>query len=97
MTKVNKYLNNSNWAIWHKRMIIILRLCKVLGYIDGTIKCPSMDKAPLSTNMWTYNNIYATSLIMHNIEPDQMIHVDECGNSHSMWNNLVAIHESHGH
>jgi hypothetical protein len=96
-TKVNEYLNDLNWTVWHKRIVIILRLCKVLGYINGTIKHFPVKEDPLSADVWTHNDMYTIFLIICNIELDQMIHINGSNNFYSMWNNLIAVHKSCGH
>jgi hypothetical protein len=78
-------------------MQYMLEMCGVDKYVKGMVNTPSSTIDPEGLDAWIFNDIYAKVLITNNIEPDQMIHINQCETSHEMWECLKAVHESRGH
>ena len=97
VTWTQQPLSDKNWAVWHKRMTYVFRVCCIQGYVMGWIACPDPTEDPKGADIWVFNDDYAKLLITNNIGEDKMIHIDHCEYSAEMWKCLEAIHESHGH
>ena len=97
ITRTNNPLDDTNWTVWRKRITYVFEMCSVDGYVRGIVKQPNRDIDPEGSKAWVFNDIYAKLLITNNIEPDQMIHINQCNTSQEMWECLEAVHESRGH
>ena len=97
ITQTNDPLNDNNWTTWCRKMNLMLKLCGVGSYIQGSVDEPNPDEDPEGAENWAFNNTYAKLLITNNIEVVQMVHVGQCATSQVMWASLVAVHESKGH
>jgi hypothetical protein len=71
----------------------MLQMCSIDKYVNGQIKQPNCIVNPKDHKAWMFNNIYAKLLITNNIEPDQIIYINQCNTSHKMWKCLEAIHK----
>ena len=96
-TKLADPLNNTNWNVWRDAMILMLKMCDVLPYMQGHIQRPSRRLDPIGTSNWGFNDTYAIILLNRNIAPAQSIHISQCKTSRDMWMNLEAVHESQSH
>lgn len=97
ITRTNNPLNETNWTVWRKKITYMLEMCGVDEYVRGVVKQPNRDIDLEGARAWAFNDTYAKLLITNNIEPDQMIHINQCNTSHEMWECLEAVHESRGH
>ena len=97
ITKLADPLNDTNWNIWHDAMILMLKMCDVLPYVQGHIQCPSWCLDPIGASNWGFNDTYAMILLNRNIAPAQSIHISQCKTSRDMWMNLEAVHKSQSH
>ena len=86
-------LNDSNWIVWRKRMMLILRLYGVEGYARGQVKYPDLTEDPIGADNWTFNDTYAQNIIADNITSTEMLYIIPCANAHEMWTNLEAVYE----
>jgi hypothetical protein len=59
-------------------MNLMLKLCGVDSYIQGTVNEPNSDNDPEGAGNWAFNDTYAKLLITNNIEVAQMVHVGQC-------------------
>ena len=58
ITRLREPLDGTNWDIWHSDMCCILRVCKVLKYIEGMEPKPgNKDLEALAT--WEHEDGYA--------------------------------------
>ena len=94
ITQLREPLDGTNWDIWHSDMRRILRVCKVLKYIEGMEPKPR-NEDPEALATWEHEDSYAQILISNNITHEQKIHLRE-GSAEEMWKRLVAIHEIKG-
>ena len=63
----------------------------------GLVSRPNPNVDPQGAKTWAFNDTYAKVLITDNMEPDQMVYVDQCDTSHEIWECLEAVHEPRGH
>ena len=94
ITQLREPLDGTNWDIWHSDMCHVLRVCKVLKYIEGMEPKPR-NKDPEALVMWEHKDGYAWILISNNVTCEQKIHLGE-GSAEEMWKRLAAIHEIKG-
>src|SRR6266576_3881449 len=83
--KTNKYglstlsnpLNEKNWVTWSKRIIPILKVCKVYRYVKGTILKPNLEINLNSAQNWDTNDKYAKLLMLQNVASEQIQHINQ--------------------
>ena len=85
LIKLSELLNDSNWSVWKERMKHAMHLCRVEGYVEGTIKRPD---DPLKAVDWDYGDNHAQFMLMSNITSSEMVHVSQCPMAKAMWLNL---------
>ena len=86
-------LTGPNWVTWRVRMISLLTLCEVEGYVRGEIKQPNQDNDPIGFTNWKRNDNYAKHLITQNVADEPLVHIQQAGTSHTAWHNLESIYE----
>jgi hypothetical protein len=94
---INDPLNGENWIVWRERMMPMLQVYGLEGYINGRIKRPDATEDPAGADNWDSNNAFARCLIVNNITDPEMVHVIGCTNAHEIWQKLEAAHERQGH
>ena len=87
-------LNETNWAIWSKWMIPILKVCQIHGYIHRTIKQPDPDMNANAITTWDSNEEYAKLVLLKNISNEQVQHIDEEQFVADVWKSLVSLHQA---
>ena len=97
ITRLIESLDENNWTIWRERMYRVLKVCRVLPYVEGTVACPDKEAHPEDFAAWEFNDSYAQCLISNNIVANQMINVTRLHTAREMWTSLEAVHESRGH
>ena len=70
-------LNETNWAIWFKQIISILKVCQIYGYVHRTIKQPDPDINANATMTWDSNEEYVKLVLSKNISNEQVQHIDK--------------------
>jgi gag-polypeptide of LTR copia-type/Integrase core domain/GAG-pre-integrase domain len=86
-------LTGPNWVTWRVRMISLLTLCEVEGYVRGEIKQPNQEDDPIGFANWKRNDNYAKHLITQNVADEPLVHIQQGGTSHTAWHNLESIYE----
>lgn len=102
--KANKYglstlpqpLDDKNWAIWSKRITPILKVCKVYGYVKGTIPKPDPAIDPESSLNWETNDEYAKLLMLQNVAAEQIQHINQDQTASEVWKSLISLHQARG-
>jgi gag-polypeptide of LTR copia-type len=94
---INDPLNGENWTVWRERMMPMLQVCGLEGYISGRTKRPDPTEDPAGADNWDSNNAFARCLIVNNITDPEMAHVVGCTNAHEIWQKLEAAHGRQGH
>ena len=89
-------LNEINWAIWSKRIIPILKVCQIQGYVYGTIKWPDPDANAQAATTWNSNEEYVKLVLLKNISNEQVQHIDEEQSVADVWKSLVSLHQATG-
>ena len=79
--KESHHLEENNWANWSRCMIPILKVCKVWGYINGTIDCLNERINQKSASNWDVNDELAKLIILQNVKATQL----PCPGSNSHW------------
>ena len=59
ITKLAEPLNDTNWNVWHDAMILMLKMCAVLPYVQGRTQRPSRCLDPIGASNWSFNDTYA--------------------------------------
>ena len=89
-------LNETNWAIWFKQIILILKLCQIQGYVYGTIKQPNLDTNTNAAITWDLNEEYTKLVLLKNISNKQVQHIDEEQSTADIWKSLISLHQATG-
>ena len=85
-------LNDTNYEIWRINIIRLFRLCRVEGYVKGTLLCPDPNADLEGAENWAYNDNFTRTLISWNVTPSELVHILACGSVHEMWKNLEDVH-----
>ena len=75
----------------------MFKICGVDEYVQGLVCRPNPNVDSQGAKAWAFNDTYAKVLITNNMEPDQMVYVDQCDTSHEIWECLEAVHEPPDH
>lgn len=94
LAKLLDPLDGANWNLWHNDMHHILKVYKVLEYVEAAVLKQNSDN-PDALVTWEHNDSYAQILISNNITHEHKIHLGE-GTLEEMWKNLKSIHEIKG-
>ena len=89
-------LNETNWAIWSKQIILILKVCQIQGYIHGTIKWSNPDANTNAASTWDSNEEYVKLVLLKNISNEQVQHTNEEQSAADIWKSLVSLHQATG-
>ena len=87
-------LNETNWAIWSKQIILIPKVCQIQGYIHRSIKWPNLDMNANTAVTWNSNEKYARLGILKNISNKQVQHIDEEQSAADIWKSLVSLYQA---
>jgi hypothetical protein len=77
-------LNGENWTIWRERMVPLLELYCLNGYIKGPCERPDPTEDPAGAANWDSNDTLARCFIVHNISGPEVLHVVGCTDAHEM-------------
>ena len=77
--KVKERLDETNYSDWSCRLIPLLKVSQVWGYIIGKIPRPCESANPLNAKKWDINNDFTKQLVMQNIINAQLCHIKEDG------------------
>ena len=72
------------------------KLCRLIGYIDGTIVHPDPHVDAEGAENWDMNDILAQKLIQGSTADKQVIHTNALHSAKEMWNNLESVYQLHG-
>lgn len=90
-------LNGENWAVWCARILPVLKLWGLEGYIRGRIRRPDPAEDPEGADNWKANDALAGCLIVNNITDSEAHHVLGCDTSCELWQRLEAVHKRSGY
>jgi Txe/YoeB family toxin of Txe-Axe toxin-antitoxin module len=96
LTTLNEHLDEKNWPTWSRRIISILRVCKVYDYVNGTELKPNPATDPDSATNWETNDDYAKLLLLQNVTNAQLRHIDQEKTSTEVWKALISLHQARG-
>jgi len=85
-------LNDTNWVFWRAHIIDIFRLCRVKGYVNGTLLSPDPNVDPEGAENWTYNDAYTRLIISLNVTQSQKVNTLMCKSAQEVWAKLEDIH-----
>jgi hypothetical protein len=71
-----KSLKEENWIAWSSRMITMMEIHNVYGYVKGAVPKPS-DSDPAQPKWWKHYNNVAQMLIKNNTSNEQMVHINQ--------------------
>ena len=83
--------------MWQHRLTLMLQICRVQGYVAGTVQRPNLAQEPEGANNWDFNDTYAKVLIANNMTMTQMVHISQSRMAHNSWTNLEAVHDAKSH
>jgi transposase InsO family protein len=89
--KVEK-LTDDNWFTWREKIESLLHCYELFGHIDGTDPRPVNDAD--EQRLWDREDYIARTLILINLQGDQITHMSRSKNVHDAWNNLKTVHET---
>jgi hypothetical protein len=89
-------LTHKNRFDWKEAITQIFMTCNIVGYIKGTIKCPSKTVDAIGSRPWVQNDSWVQSLIMNNIMPSQRSHTCSKKPAEECYTALYNIHENRG-
>jgi hypothetical protein len=89
-------LDEKNWTTWTKRITSVFKVCQVYDYIQGTITQPAMQINPKNAKIWASNDEFAKHVILINLTPDQLNHVNQEQTAAQIWHALVTLHQVTG-
>jgi hypothetical protein len=96
LSMLSEALDETNWATWHKKMTLLLQVCHVEDYVNGTLSRPNTVTDPQGAKNWSSNDEYAKHLILTNVSSAQLNHIDQEQNAHQVWSTLVSLHQPQG-
>ena len=97
ITRTDDCLDETNWTVWRHRLMLMLQICGVKGYVNGTVKCPDSAHDPEGARNWIFNDTYAKVLIANNVTTTQMVHISQSRTAQESWSNLKAVHDAKSH
>ena len=102
-------LDSTNYIIWKSQFQNILRATKLLGFVDGSVLCPSSTIQDADGNSvpnpvfthWITIDAHLLSCITATLSPSIFTSVLHCGTSTEVWNTLAtrftSLSRSHIH
>ena len=92
-TTITVKLDNTNYLVWQFQMKILLESHGILGFVDGTRKCPSRfdtdsDIKGVESNdhqIWKMHDRALIQLLIATLSSTTISYVIGCINSHDMW------------
>ena len=97
ITRTDDRLDETNWAVWRHRLMLMLQICGVQDYVTGTVNRPDTARDPEGAGNWDFNDAYARVLIANNVTTTQMVHISQSRTAYESWSNLEVVHNSKSH
>jgi hypothetical protein len=96
ISKIEEPLNTKlkNWTRWSQSMYIMMRVIRVIGYVEGTIARPDPDQDEEGAENWDFNDSFVVMLIAQNISASERTHIKGSETSQNLWEKLMKIHQS---
>lgn len=88
-TKIEK-LNDSNFHAWKQKIVLILALKDLDGFIEDD---PPADKSELSK--WVKNDRKARAIIGLSLSDEHLEHVRDVESAKKMWEAIMNVFERH--
>lgn len=64
-------MKTGNWHSWNESLTRFMRAQALLGYVNGTIRCPEVSREPENYMIWKQNDDIAAGALLVAIEIDQ--------------------------
>ncbi len=77
LSTMSEALDENNWMTWSKHITSVFKVCQVYGYIQGTIKQPDPRLDGKSFRIWADNDEFAKHIVLINLSPEQLNHVNQ--------------------
>ncbi|CAL8999400.1 unnamed protein product [Prunus brigantina] len=88
MVIVSKLLNGDNYGTWCRSIKISLSAKNKLGFVDGSVKRPSVETDPEGFSLWRRCNDMVLSWILNSLEQDIADSVIYSDTAHDIWQDL---------
>ena len=88
-----KLLGQDNWLAWKCHIQAVLRECKLIGHMDGTILEPAQTNA--GYQVWKEDDEKAQTQLELSMEDEELDNLTG-DNAAKMWANLCNVKESKG-
>jgi hypothetical protein len=85
-------LSKDNWPVWSKKMLCIMKVSELDGYLSGCIPKPDVTTDPVSQHHWVGNNNKLVGFLEMYVD-DRELPTLVSDNAHTVWTNLVTRHE----
>jgi hypothetical protein len=88
-------LSKDNWPVWSKKMLRIMKVSKLNGYLFGCIPKPNITTDPVLHHHWVRNNNKLVSFLEMYVDDGELPTLVS-DNAHTVWTNLITRHEKQG-
>src|ERR1700733_704016 len=88
-------LSKDNWPVWSKKMLRIMKVSELDGYLFGRIPEPDDTTDPVSHHHWVGNNNKLVGFLEMDVDDGELPTLVS-DNAHTVWTNLITHHEKQG-
>src|SRR6202167_2174026 len=88
-------LSKDNWPFWSKKMLRIMKVSELHGYLFRRVPEPDITSDPVSHHHWVGNNNKLVGFLEMYVD-DRELPSLLSENAHTVWNNLITRHEKQG-
>ena len=88
-------LSKDNWPIWSKKMLHIMKVSELDGYLFGHVSRPNATSDPVLHHHWVGNNNKLVGFLKMYIDDGELPSL-QLDNTKTVWDNLLTCHEKQG-
>jgi hypothetical protein len=88
-------LSKDNWPVWSKKMLRIMKVSELDGYLFGRVPEPDIAVDPLSHHHWIGNNNKLVGFLEMYVDDGELPSLLS-DNAYKAWTNLLTRHEKQG-
>jgi len=88
-------LSKDNWPIWSKKMLRIMKVSELDGYLFGRVPEPDITVDPVSHHHWVGNNNKLVGFLEMYVNDGELPSLLS-DNAYKAWTNLLTHHEKQG-
>jgi hypothetical protein len=88
-------LSKDNWPVWSKKMLRIMKVSELDGYLFGRIPEPDIVADAVSHHYWVGNNNKLVGFLEMYVDDGELPSLLS-DNAHTVWKNLLTRHEKQG-